>query len=305
MGQLKWGGKTFYPQAPKPIKSDINELMKPLSEKVDKGNVWGSIIMNVPEETSVGPVSPTPTPSVTPTITPTASLTPTPTITPTSTLTPTPTPSSIPPISLSYVTQTGITTDSTSYTFSDVSIGGAGLIVLAIGTYVDGAIPPKTITGVTIGGVSATFEAAGYQYGQQYLAWARVSSGTTANVIISFGSGNGTPASCNIGVWRIQNNISDTPYQTKTYDDTSNTQTFPFTSLSANTVGVMGITWDQIQNPGVTWTNATGRYGVQLESLGQRYGGGDFTTAIGGDITVTTTYSGTGVAKKGIGKVWR
>ena len=28
MGQLKWGGKTFYPQAPKPFKSDVNELRK-------------------------------------------------------------------------------------------------------------------------------------------------------------------------------------------------------------------------------------------------------------------------------------
>jgi hypothetical protein len=95
MGYLKWGGKKFYPQKPKPYKPDINELMKPLSEKVGKGNVWGSQVMNVLKEESV-PVSPTPTPSITPTqtITPTPSvtptLTPTPSITPTSTVTPTP-----------------------------------------------------------------------------------------------------------------------------------------------------------------------------------------------------------------------
>lgn len=89
MGFIRWGGKKYYPQAPKPYKPDINELMKPLSEKVNKGNIWGSIIMNVPEESAV-PVSPTPTPSVTPTmtVTPSSSLTPTPSVT--ATLTPTP-----------------------------------------------------------------------------------------------------------------------------------------------------------------------------------------------------------------------
>jgi hypothetical protein len=93
MGFIRWNGKKFYPQKPKPYKPDINELMKPLSEKVGKGNVWGSQVMNVLKEESV-PVSPTPTPSVTPTLTPTltptSTVTPTPSITPTSTVTPTP-----------------------------------------------------------------------------------------------------------------------------------------------------------------------------------------------------------------------
>lgn len=48
MGYIKWGGKKWYPQKPQPYKADINELMKPLSEKVNKGNVWGSVIMKVP-----------------------------------------------------------------------------------------------------------------------------------------------------------------------------------------------------------------------------------------------------------------
>jgi hypothetical protein len=77
--------------------------MKPLSEKVGKGNVWGSQIMNVLKEESV-PVSPTPTPSITPTqtvtptptLTPTQTITPTPTLTPTQTSSPTPTPSITP-----------------------------------------------------------------------------------------------------------------------------------------------------------------------------------------------------------------
>jgi len=62
MAYLKWGGKKFYPQKPKPYVSDVNQLMKPLSEKVGTGNIWGSVITNVYKES----VTPTPPPSWTP-----------------------------------------------------------------------------------------------------------------------------------------------------------------------------------------------------------------------------------------------
>jgi len=62
MGFIRWGGKKFYPQKPKPYKPDINELMKPLSEKVGKGNIWGSQIMNVEKDGG----TPTPPPSTDP-----------------------------------------------------------------------------------------------------------------------------------------------------------------------------------------------------------------------------------------------
>ena len=93
---LNWGGKNWRPGAPsnrkQPINQSIEELMKPLGEKTFQGNVWGSVIMNVPEPD----VTPTPTPSITPTNTqtPTTTLTPTPTttLTPTPSFTPSPTP---------------------------------------------------------------------------------------------------------------------------------------------------------------------------------------------------------------------
>lgn len=71
---FNWGGKKWTP-AGKPkntgkINQSIDELLKPLSEKSFKGNVWGSQIMNVKKE---GQPSPSPTPSVTPTPTPTPS----------------------------------------------------------------------------------------------------------------------------------------------------------------------------------------------------------------------------------------
>ena len=82
---MQWGGKKWRPaNVPKgqpKINQSIEELLKPLSEKTWKGNVWGSQIMNVEKETTTPDVTPSPTPSVTPTqsVTPT----PTPTITPT------------------------------------------------------------------------------------------------------------------------------------------------------------------------------------------------------------------------------
>ena len=96
---IKWGGKNWRPGSPakrQPINQSIEELMKPLGEKLHKGNVW-QVIMNVPQEQPSASPSPTPTP----TITPTQTATPTPTVTPTNT----PTPSSTPPVSFRLQTE--------------------------------------------------------------------------------------------------------------------------------------------------------------------------------------------------------
>ena len=107
MGNI-WGGKKWRPadmpkKQPK-INQSIEELLKPLSEKNFKGNVWGSQIMNVEKETTTPIVSPSPTPTVTPTQSVTPSITPsvTPSISVTPTPTITPTPSSTPPTPLSF-----------------------------------------------------------------------------------------------------------------------------------------------------------------------------------------------------------
>ncbi len=65
---ILWGGKKWRPSSPvrrQPINQSIEELMKPLGEKTFKGNVWGSVIMKVPEATEPQP-EPTPTPTPTP-----------------------------------------------------------------------------------------------------------------------------------------------------------------------------------------------------------------------------------------------
>jgi hypothetical protein len=79
--------------------------MKPLGEKLHKGNVW-QVVMNVPEQTSAPDITPSPTPTntQTPSVTPTNTNTPTPSVTATQTGTPintsTPTPTITPTATL-------------------------------------------------------------------------------------------------------------------------------------------------------------------------------------------------------------
>ena len=87
---MKWNNRNY--RTPKPEKFikqeiDIEDLMRPLGEKIKKGNYW----LAIPNPIAVNVPPPSSTPSSSPTPTPTTTITPTPTITPTRTLTPTPT----------------------------------------------------------------------------------------------------------------------------------------------------------------------------------------------------------------------
>jgi len=96
---IRWNGKNYSPRKSfAPISQSIEELMKPLSEKKFKGNVWRAhmVVMDAQQDgTPVPDVTPTPTGTGTPTPTGTGTPTPTPTntltATPTGTCTPTPT----------------------------------------------------------------------------------------------------------------------------------------------------------------------------------------------------------------------
>jgi hypothetical protein len=175
--------------------------MKPLSEKVGKGNVWGSQVMNVLKEESV-PVSPTPTPSITPTQT----------ITPTPTLTPTPTPTPIPVPTIELVSSATSTTIASTYTFNTQSIGdGGGAICVAIvGNGTDGGLAAISSS---INGVAApTYGKFGNQVGgicpSVGLIWLNVTGTSTANISITF---NGNMEVCKIYTYRIKNVNSTDP----------------------------------------------------------------------------------------------
>lgn len=93
---MKWNGRYYRPGFGIPVypkkEQSIEELLKPLGEKIDKGNVWRPILnqpINVFKEGATPIPSPSPTPTITVSPTPTLTITPTPTISTTPTNTPT------------------------------------------------------------------------------------------------------------------------------------------------------------------------------------------------------------------------
>jgi hypothetical protein len=203
----------------------------------------------------------TTTPTNTPTTSVTPSITPTTTVTPTLTSSPTPTPSTI-PSSITYITGVTSNSDSTSYTFSNVPIGGPGLIVV---TYSSRCDVFRTFSSASIGGVSAPL-VRGTNTGDRTntgIISARITGGTTANIVLTFG---GQMINCVIGVYRIQNNTSDTVSKTSiTFVSSDNSIGTNLDSALANTLAVSVVT-SAFQNGPFTWTNATENYDGNIES---------------------------------------
>jgi len=227
-----------------------------------------------------------------------------PTPTPTRTPTRTPTPSPLVP-SLTYITSLSNNTSSTSYSFSATSIGGPGLIVVAFQTErTTTLIQTPTIT---IGGVSATiagdsYSGTGSPNTSTLIAYARITTGTTANISITY------PASqtrIGIGVWRIQNNISDTPIQVQKSAANSGTGlSITLTGLTSNNLGICAQT-NGVQGTTMTWTNATENYDYDIGSpAGTRISGASFITSSSGNRTITTSHTNSGQAITLLGVVW-
>ena len=296
-----------------------NPAYKGLQEQYFQGEKIYNYGGFIPEILLQGsPPSPSPTPSITPsaTLTPTptitSTITPTPTITQTATNTPTftptntMTPSSTPPSkSLTYITSTSNNSSLATYSFPSTNIGGPGLIVVAF--HSERGNPLIQTPTITIGGVSATI--AGDSYAgtgapniSTIIAYARITSGTTANISITYPANQ---TRIGIGVWRIQNNISDTPIQVQKSAANSGTgRSITFTSLGINDLGICAQT-NGTQGTSMTWTNATEDYDSDIGSpAGTRISGASFITSSSGNRTITTTHSNSSQAITLLGVVW-
>jgi hypothetical protein len=270
-------------------------------------------------------ITPTITPSITPTITQSPSQTPTNTPTPSFTPTPSATPQLIPDNciwntnntnwdvedslwnvcdipSIDYITFTSNTASLTTYTFNNVPIGGDGLIAVVVHSE---SANNRTISSATINGNAATIASqisqgpAAAQFTNTGVIYLRVTSGTTANISITY---SGAVTRMGIGVWRIQNNISDTPIQTRTSSLLTGTGlSITFTGLTTYSLGVCGQT-NGIANP-MLWTNATENYDVALASLSEM-SGANFLTTTTGDRTITTLHSNSTQPLTLVGVVW-
>jgi hypothetical protein len=204
--------------------------------------------------------------------------------------------------SIDYITFTSNTASLTTYTFNDVPIGGDGLIAITIHSE---AGVNRTITSATINGNAATIASqitqgpSALQFTNTGVIYLRVNSGTTANISVTF---SGLVARMGIGVWRIQNNISDTPIQTQTSSLLTGTGlTITFTGLTTYSLGVCGQT-NGIANP-MLWTNATENYDVQLATLSEM-SGANFLTTTTGNRTVSTLHQNSSQPLTLVGVVW-
>lgn len=272
------------------------------------------------------PATPTPTPSntatptPTPTVTPTSTVTPTPTITPTSTVTPTVTPTSTvtptptqsqPAISVSYVTTVSSDSNTGTYNFSNVNIGGPGLIVCVIGSFNQGVGVPRRITSMTLGGVSMTSVIDSNNVGSSsaFIRSLVVSSGTSADISVTLNNGGAGSSTCNVSVYRIQNYKSSTAAETATSNSIGTTQqaNLPTSTNASDTVVISGIFFMRI--PGsVTWTNITENFerapgGITMFSVASKVvaGGAGVST-----ISAEAIASSYGDAQNMIvGAIWR
>jgi len=156
----------------------------------------------------------------------------------------------------SFVFGAGATDDTNTdtYTFASMDIGaaaGRSLVVAILGHKAGGAV---SLSGVTIGGVSATTIAArgGSIGGDMWLAYAVVPTGATANVVMSL-SGNSARACCQ--TFALYNLISTTPNDTAHDTDGSITIDCPINGIILAGSG----RWLSNSTTNISWTGLTER----------------------------------------------
>lgn len=127
----------------------------------------------------------------------------------------------------------------TTYTFTSAAIGAAGpsrVIAVAVQSRTSAVGTPRSITGVTLGGVSMTAgpSLVGGSAGEPTVAWfyLAVATGTTANIVVTFNNGT---QNCAIDVYRLFP-LSSTPVDTAVSTLTSASVTL--TDLEVKTQGL-------------------------------------------------------------------
>lgn len=168
-------------------------------------------------------------------------------------------------MALSYLQAVTSTTDLTTYTFSAANLGAAHperYIIVSIHSRKTGSI--TTINTVTIGGVSATIyqqNKTGTNTSMCGLAIALVPTGTTGDVVITFGAGM---ARCAVGMWRATGLLSPTPYH-----QASDVSDDPTTTLNVPAKGfaIGAGTCASAAGTTAAWTGLTEQFDTSLETF--------------------------------------
>jgi hypothetical protein len=202
------------------------------------------------------------------------------------------------PTSLSYITATSVDLSSSlssPNTFKDVSIGVADTNrYVVIAGHLFANAKPCDLTGITIGGVSATlvtkatYIPSGTNNTVISSLWiASVPTGTTADVVYSV---SGNVESRGIGVYRL---ITSNPTAFDT-DTSQGTLTTRAGSLSTTLNGVAIGANQSFNGANPTWTNATKQYGRDIRS--NEWASGAMITSTSGSTTLITCTSSMALA---------
>ena len=167
-----------------------------------------------------------------------------------------------PPTVKTYITGASSSGYTTSYTFSSTSIGTASSDRLVV-VVVEGrqAVVDRTVSSVTIGGVSATIVSATNVSGRYpgCIAYLTVTSGTTADIVVTFSGSTGS--GCAIQVYTLTSLSSTTPVDS----DQSGTVASPASvTLTTSSQGALiaGVGGNGGATGSISWTGPTEDYEV-------------------------------------------
>lgn len=216
-------------------------------------------------------------------------------------------------IQLNYVGSTYSLTQAAAFTFPNMTLGTDGLYVLSI--HAETQQTNRAISTVKIGGASGLTFSQAYQLttalnststiaGLYYLRQDNTTGALTGTLSVAF---NNTQISrCFVGIYRINNNSSDIPYQGKTASAISGTGlSIGFTSLPTNSIIISAQTTGLDSVGAITWTNATSNYDLSLGTGTTRLSGATSSVIGGGNLTISTSHANSTQPIVLVGGAWR
>lgn len=173
--------------------------------------------------------------------------------------------------SVVYQTNVGSTSDLTTYTFTAAAIGTASpnRAVVIVAATVGAAL--RTISTVTIGGVSASLvkqQTQGFSDTEMWIA--AVPTGTTGDIVVTYSAGT---LRCGVGVWAVYNLQSMTALTTSGSTASPNSLNL---NTTANSIVIAGCGTTS-GGTSFSWAGVTERYDADFDI-----------TQTGGDATIST-----------------
>lgn len=198
------------------------------------------------------------------------------------------------PAEATFVTNTASASNGSSYSFSSVGIGTAASNRLVVVTVHWGGGSSASLTGGTIGGVTA--EVAVTRTGVQAcgIMSAPVPSGTTATIAVTLSA---SADHCGIGVWAATDVSDQTPSDTANATGTGDAEA----EITVPTDGFVVAAAISDTTATVTWSGATEKFDASLASS-DRYSGAQVTTAGSATIEVEAA---AGVEVDLVAAAWR